>query len=77
MTIAVRAPVACPIRKRGDDAVAAAVLTIQHARLRLRRELLIALGAGDKRAATALSTARDTLARIELGLQAAKDEAKP
>lgn len=72
-----RAPVACPIRQRGTDAVAAAVLTIQHARLKLRRELLVALGAGDKRAATALSTARDTLARIELGLQAAKDEAKP
>lgn len=73
-----RAPVPCPVRQQQSAAsIAAAVLTIQHARLKLRRELLVALGAGDKRAAAALSTARDTLARIEMGLKEAAPAVAP
>lgn len=70
MTLALP-PVPCPAQQQSAASIAAAVLTIQHARLKLRRELLVALGTGDKRAIAALSLARDTLARIEMGLKAA------
>ena len=57
-------------RERSQASIAAAVLTIQHARLKLRRELLVALGTGDMRAANALSSARDAMGRIERELKA-------
>jgi len=64
-------------QERSRASIAAAVLTIQHARLKLRRELLVALGTGDMRAANALSLARDTLARIEMGLREASPGTAP
>jgi len=57
-------------KERSAASLATAVLTIQHARLKLRRELLVALGSGDMRAANALSAARDALGRLERELKA-------
>lgn len=62
---------------RLESTTAASVLSIQHARLKLRRDLIAALAADDKRAAQAISLARDTLARIEADLKRAGGEVTP
>lgn len=64
-------------REQSAASLAAAVSTIQHARLKLRRELLVALGTGDMRAAKALSAARDELGRLERELRDAGPEVTP
>lgn len=73
---AARAAGGCPSRQESAASLAAAVLSIQVARLGLKKQLLAALGRGDAHAAEALSLARDTLARIEMGLTKAHAEVR-